>query len=365
MIEQLIQGKTNSEKAQIKSREITKVPFVGVHNIKKLKIEITKVEEIPGGIQVFARAWKGGKQLGFGKDGSVDIERFRIFNPPVLVDDPNGEIVRVLFDEEVNKKRTLKYDPLNAILKTLEHTISIVGKYNSNIIKNKIGNTTSTFYPDANPESTSVDGGVFENNTTGTNKTWAELIALPGNQFQDDSASGWACAIESDTTTDRWRSLMRSIFLFDTSAIGSDTIDSATLSLAGASKSDGLSITPDINIYSSAPASDTAIVAGDFDSLGSTAFSTPVSYANWNTDGTYSDFALNASGLSNINGSGISKFGARNASYDVAGSPPTWSSNQFSRLNAYFADQTGTTNDPKLVIEHTAVSTFTPSVMMF
>src|SRR3989344_2016473 len=50
--------------------------------------EIQSVQKIEGGIEILARAWKDGKQLGFGKDGSVEIERFKIFNPPILVDDP-------------------------------------------------------------------------------------------------------------------------------------------------------------------------------------------------------------------------------------------------------------------------------------
>lgn len=118
---------------------------------------IGEVKEIningQSGIELFAKAWKGDKQLGFGKDGSVEIERFRIFNPPILVDDPNGDIVREWTDEKTGelKQRKLREDPIEAIRQTVAHNVKIVGKENAQIVIGKIGNTTSTFYPDAHP----------------------------------------------------------------------------------------------------------------------------------------------------------------------------------------------------------------------
>src|SRR3990167_1069334 len=44
-------------------------------------------------------AKRGTELRGFGADGSVEIERFRIYNPPILVDDPNGTIIREWTDE--------------------------------------------------------------------------------------------------------------------------------------------------------------------------------------------------------------------------------------------------------------------------
>ena len=58
-----------------------------------------KIEEIEGGIQIFAQAWNlDGTQVGFGKDGTVDIERFQIINPPILVPDENGDVYVKVFD---------------------------------------------------------------------------------------------------------------------------------------------------------------------------------------------------------------------------------------------------------------------------
>jgi len=54
------------------------------------------------------------------------------------------------------------------------------------------------------------------------------------------------------------------------------TIDSAAFSVYASSKSDDLGVSPTYNVFTSAPASDTSIAAGDFDSLGSTALATMI-----------------------------------------------------------------------------------------
>ena len=93
-IEKVLKDKTSVEKIKIKSEELAKVS-IGKFKKNDLDIEIIgDIKEIDGGIELFAKAWKDGKQLGFGKDGSVEIERFRFFNPPFLVGDVNGDIVR-------------------------------------------------------------------------------------------------------------------------------------------------------------------------------------------------------------------------------------------------------------------------------
>jgi hypothetical protein len=85
--------------------------------------------------------------------------------------------------------------------------------------------------------------------------------------------------------------------------------------------------------------------------MGSTAWSNVVTYANWT--GTYIDFTYNATGLGLISKIGITKTALRNANYDVAATLPAWISATYSALSGYMADQTGTTNDPKLVVTYT------------
>ena len=138
MIKDLLENKSSKEKANIKATELAKLDFVGEYTDAKygIKIEIQSLDKIEGGIEIFARAWKGDKQLGFGADGTVDIERFRIFNPPILVPDITGDIVLTSIDPKtgVTKERRLREDLKQATLESLAHTIKVVGKENSNII---------------------------------------------------------------------------------------------------------------------------------------------------------------------------------------------------------------------------------------
>ena len=224
--------------------------------------------------------------------------------------------------------------------------------------------STSTFYPDPSVETSSVDGLVRENYSTGSGISWASIRGGAGVSALDLQTESWPVEVFGDTTTNNWREFRRGAFLFDTSALpDTDSIDSAILSLYGSNKYDNLSATPTINIYSSAPASDTELVGGDYDSLGSTNYATAITYASWNTAG-YNDFTLNASGLAAISATGVSKFGLRSESFDVNDAEPTWSANGLG-FKIRMADYAGTVNDPKLVVTHSAVaSTFKPRVMI-
>ncbi|OGO14671.1 MAG: hypothetical protein A2Z02_02925 [Chloroflexi bacterium RBG_16_48_7] len=211
---------------------------------------------------------------------------------------------------------------------------------------------SATFYPDANPETTSVDGRATQYNASGD--TWANIRGGAGNYASDSEAYTEVVIIESHSSTDKWLGIRRGILLFDTSSLpDACVISAADLSVYGKTKLDQNSWNPDLNVYSSAPASNTSVAAGDFDSLGTTAFcDTAKSYAGFSTSG-YNDFSLNASGLAAIDKAGVSKFGFRNANYDVANSAPSWAGSKTSYFTIYFAEQ-GTGYKPKLVVTYTA-----------
>ena len=210
-----------------------------------------------------------------------------------------------------------------------------------------------TAYPDPNPETTSVDGYVGR---SGQDAVWSTLISGVGDDGIDTSTDAAIISMQGSATLNQYSRIVRSIYLVDTSSIGDpDTIDSGTFSLFGTDKADALIATPDINIYASTPATNTALVAADFGQTGSTTYATAITYANWSTS-AYNDFTLNATGLSNVSKTSVTKLSARNANYDVANSAPPWVISSISRLNGYFADQAGTTNDPKLVINYTVVT---------
>ena len=129
--------------------------------------------------------------------------------------------------------------------------------------------------------------------------------------------------LQSNVSSNKWQSIGRGIFLFTTSDLTSSaSISDAVLSLYYYSKYDGLNITPNIDIYTSAPASNTALANGDFDSLGTTSQTgSPMAYAYFGSG--YEDFTFDSTGRGNISNTGISNFGSRNAIYDAANSAPT------------------------------------------
>jgi hypothetical protein len=216
------------------------------------------------------------------------------------------------------------------------------------------GFATLTKYPDAHPETNTVDGPAAQAYGDTEGVAWSTLIADAGSWVNDTAADESFMYIQSDSVTDKWRNITRSIFSFDTSALTDEAVKSAAvLSLFGSYKNDALGSSPTLNIYTSNPASNTSLVAGDFDSFGSVAqCDTPMAYASFSISG-YNDFAFNSTGRGNISKTGISKFGGRNANYDVAASAPTWGATLSSEMNGYYADQTGTANDPKLVVTYT------------
>ncbi len=214
-----------------------------------------------------------------------------------------------------------------------------------NVFTGHIGLTTTTAYPDADPETTTVDGQVGRQ---GTNETWATMRDGAGTHAYP-SGSGSACYIEAGTTTDRFNGLYRSIFLFDTSGIpDAETITSATIELYYVTKNNG-SWNTTYSIYTSTPASNTDLVAADYAQIGTTTQSDAMTYANF--DAGYEVWTLNATGIGNISKTGISKFGMRESTYDVANSAPTWGSGVFERILWNSSESVGgTSQDPKIVV---------------
>lgn len=351
-IENLLKNKSAHDKANIKATEITKLNFVGTYDDIKtgIRVEIRSLTKIENGIELYARAWKDGKQLGF-VNGSVEWERFIFINPPILVDDPNGAIIRTWTEKGISKERKLREDPIEAIRQSLAHTIKVSAKRGINIVKGSIGHTTLTTYPAAGANSP-VDG--YANGGDAN-------IAQSWSTVRDGAGTGAGVTdiireyIYINGNADgTFYTMRRGIFLFDTSIIGlGSTISTATMSLWGTNKRDTASIAVNIDVYTSNPVSTSDLQASDYAQLGSTSQTgSPISYSSWNISG-YNDFTFNATGRGNISLTGISKFGVRNASYDAANIAPTISGTDVvGALEGYLADDNGagTSRDPKLVV---------------
>ena len=322
-----------------------------------ISFKIENVQKIDGGVSIFARAWKGNKRIGFGSDGTVEIERFRIFNPPILVDDPNGDIEISETHPRTGKVtvRRLREDPKQALIESLFHTIKVVQKDEKNIVEGKVGNTTSTFYP-------SLDGGVatldsasgwsnVRNDTTGNYPNYTATTL-------QDGGHGFTCAVKTYGATDF--NIVRSFTDFDTSPIGTDEVVSGTISL----HVDSAEATLENNAYAytvpvaGSPASESAIVEADIDNVGSVAFATGIAMTSMVT-GAYVDWTLNASGLVAISTTGKSRFAWR-VGHDLENQTPPSSANKANGIVARASEYAGTSSDPKLVVVHNAVAPPTP-----
>jgi hypothetical protein len=222
------------------------------------------------------------------------------------------------------------------------------------------GFTTLTAYPDADPETTTVDGIVRR---SGVDEPFATIIVGAGTSFDDTTTPTVAASLSSSASGNQYATLNRGIFLFDTSSIGSSpTISAVTLSLFGSSKANPFGGTPSLDIVSSNPASNTGLANADFSTFGSTSFGN-VTYASFDgTDTIYTSITLNASGISNIAKTGISKFGSR-IDWDRSGTfGGSWVVTSTLRFNIHYADEAGTTQDPKLVVTYSSSTAWTKTL---
>ena len=194
------------------------------------------------------------------------------------------------------------------------------------------------YFPDPSIETTSVDGRC-EN----TNAVWATARdAALSDTVSDSGAFGSTMAnLETNYT------ISRCFFLFDTAAIpDTDTISAATFSLAADGTAEQNSNTTTHVLVASTPASDTAIVAEDYDQTGATSFGTQT-FASWNeTADTYNDITVLTPDSGKISKTGVTKFATRSL-LDIDNTAPS-PGGATNRLFFKMADTAGTASDPKL-----------------
>ncbi len=338
-------GKNFLERAELKAQAMSLVKIGTSTPIVDSKfgitLEIQAIEKIENGVQVFIRAWKNGKQLGFGPDGSIEIERIRIINPPILVR-RNGQLVE---------------DLKVALEESVLHTVASIGQENTSILAGSIGNTTTTVYP-ASGAISPVDGRCSEDRypswtqvRDSLNCRISSVVEANGNLYNTlgtgSGASNYA--------------ITRNYTFFDTSAIPDmDAIYSATYSLFGNGPGDtSLAGTVQrVHVVTSNSINSSNIYTSDFPSVGSVSLGE--SDNSWDT-ANYNDFPLNATGMSAVSKVGITKFAIR-GHYDLMDIVPD-NANEFS-VGFYFADQAGTTNDPKLIVQHTANAIPLPPILL-
>lgn len=269
------------------------------------------------GYEFYARVFKNGVQVGFGSDGSVDIERFRVYGRSnFLVEDVNGNVLlqKTIKDENfetIYETRTYREDLQYCILMDIVHTIQQIGKDDKGIKEGKVGNTTSTFYP---PRTTGNGSGYFtyrgdNNGQSGTFAQWRGRATVAsrgmcgwvnnGGNFDPD----FIYSQMNQLAGNQWQWNVQPVFQFDTSTItDTDTIDSATYSICSnndlGTPADNLSSLFGLTVWD--PASETSWVAADQTTYLGTRLATDIAFGSLSAVGTYTNFALNSDGKSAI-----------------------------------------------------------------
>ncbi len=208
--------------------------------------------------------------------------------------------------------------------------------------------STLTVYPDPDPETTSFDGYIQSSAPPNDFSTIHNSIF--GNYT--DAYSPMEVGVQAGYNQDQFEVFNRAMILFDTSALGSGaTISSAVMSLYTSYITNGMGGTPSLDIVSTSPSTNTSMDGTYFFRFNYTSFSNKLFSAM--TLNTYADFSLNSGGLSNINKTGVSKFGVL-LGWDTNNSfGGTWSYYGDTQVNIESAENTGTSKDPKLVITYT------------
>lgn len=208
--------------------------------------------------------------------------------------------------------------------------------------------TTTIVYPDAGTGGTTVDGHVRRH---GVDQTFSAIRTGAGTGHGDTYANENCAQLSASTTSGQYSVQRRSIITANTSGVPSgDTVSSLTLSLYGSAKGNGLG-EPALDVVTANPASDNDLVNADYSYtlFGATALGS-VAYADFSTAG-YNDIAVDPSVVAKGVGA-VTKLGLRLA-WDTQNSfGGSWVSAAFTSFQIYFADQAGTTNDPKLTIVH-------------
>jgi hypothetical protein len=220
----------------------------------------------------------------------------------------------------------------------------------------------ATFNPDANPETTSVDGHTHYQ-FSGSTKTFTEVVAGTATGVYPNDSTMWVLIKRTSIQV-----LRRAHILFDTSSIGAgQSVDSASLTFADNTADYGNAVEwrdELINVYSSAPATNTALVTGDHVNCGTTKFSTGKSQESFRAASNSVlniEYVLNGDGESAIAMEGVSKFALRlECEADNTEPAAGYAASTDCPISLYSADNTGTTLDPLLTVTHSAAATGSP-----
>ena len=347
--------KNPSKRSAIVADAWAKSDVKGKHLKDGLEIEITDTRqvEVAGehGVEIYARAWQDGEQIGFGPDGTVDIERFRFFGGlPFEVSDGTK-------DKEDNDN--LKEDVQTTVVDNMFRGLGAKKQKFSDdrIVFGKIGNTTSLFYS-ATGANSPVDGYV---RVTGATQLWDTFHDRATGTYADGGTGVESTmTLKSHASPGYWTDMYRTALEFDISAIGTDLISSGSLTVVSNYSSNDYSTEPELSLVESDLIDDDDVVTGDFlhTRWGTTRLASDISYSSWNGSGN-NVWTLNSTGKTFLetaqSGDDIVRLGVR-FKRDVDDTE-NWETSKKVQFNFHLADNGS--SKPVLTIEHAATVTDT------
>jgi len=349
----------NSISVETNIDKIIKENITGMFEKEESSVEIIKINKLEKGVEVFARVWEGEEQYGFGKDGSVDIEKFTIINPPILVPDGTTSKLTIKdFDgsDKIVDAPNLKEDPKQYIINIIIENAKIVGKLRTNIIEGKIGRSTLIVYPVAGANSP-CDGHTYK---SGANEIWDDIRVANGTGANVVVDWMYMGGFATSATTDQYVEFYKGFMNFNTSDLTDGvSISVAILTIAHWNKHNQGSLSPSFAIYKATPATTNTLAFADQQSLDlTTELSTPLAYADapsvWKE--VY-NITLNTAGKNYINKTGITSFGFAEVTYDANNVEPTWTASDYTSLSTASIDYAGT--HPYLTITYNTSATST------
>lgn len=312
--------------------------MVGARDITRGRygISILKGKVSGGQVELFARVFRDGVQIGFGPDGSVDVERFVIVNPPVLVKDATGDVPLIRRGVDGNQVETrYRVNVLDVVRDALADMILKAGKANGKIVPNREGQTTYTIFSNgANDGYIQSSNGTYSTARAGSNlSATSNTVDVYIGQLE---AGEFSC--------------YEGFVNFTTSTVAG-TISAATLSIYGQFDGSDTNFTVNARLsnYTASGLTTADWIAGASLS-GQTLLATFATSGGW-SDAAYNVFSSEAAFITNIDQSGNTGIMLSSSRHQGNNAPGVGT---FEYVGAYGGVQTGTTNDPRLVVEATA-----------
>ena len=188
----------------------------------------------------------------------------------------------------------------------------------------------------------SASDGRIVNNTT----PWATCRNATSGSARPNTEASNGYMVNADGASPFW--VIRSWFYFDTSGIP----DAATVTAAALGVYGDFATSSDVSAQLGTQAD--PYTGADFDSFSGSLYG----FTSW-ASGSYNTITFNAQGRSDVDVAGITKVCIRDYQHDYLDVEPVADIH----AGGYYADDTGTSRDPKLEITYTEV-TFIPKIMV-